>query len=193
MSPVESWKLNNSHNPKFDLDKLWIYVSRKGRWHLFPAVIIHQGLSTIRRKSSLKLRLAIQFGTPVNHLKNRFLIGTPRYEQNVWRPFCLQLSHLRFLSSYRFPAIHSSWDDQRGLLYPLMFIWNSVLFFFSPRKCWREYVELIIISTRENNSVDEEYIFRRDICDDCFMLSAIKKIYFQCLHSMKAILSEKGK
>lgn len=35
------------------------------------------------RKVSLKLRLAIQFGPPVNRLQNRFLIGTPCNEQNV--------------------------------------------------------------------------------------------------------------
>lgn len=34
-------------------------------------------------ESSLKLRLAIQFGPPVNRLQNRFLIGTPCNEQNV--------------------------------------------------------------------------------------------------------------
>lgn len=55
---------------------------RGGQWHLFPAAIIHKAFSN-SAKSSLKLRLAIQFGPPVNHLKNRFLIGTLSNEQNV--------------------------------------------------------------------------------------------------------------
>lgn len=59
-------------------------IPRKGQRHPFPTSIIYgANLSSARAESSLKLRLAIQFGPPVNHLKNRFLIGTLCNEQNV--------------------------------------------------------------------------------------------------------------
>lgn len=152
-----------------------------------------RGFPQFGAKVSLKLRLAIQFGAPVNHLKNRFLIGTPRYEQNVWPFLPSQLSHL--LPSCRFPRYSfRRWGfHQRGLLYLLMFIWNSVYsFFFSPRKRRREYVGLII-STRDNNSHSQgvyfwEMILARNVTTVSCFFGNKENLYLQCLHNTKASL-----
>lgn len=48
--------------------------------NLPPRTVIHTG-------KVLQLRLAIQFGSPVNHLQNRFLIGTT-CNLGKYRLFC---------------------------------------------------------------------------------------------------------
>lgn len=107
-------------------------------------------------ESSLKLRLAIQFGPPVNRLQDRFLIETPCNEQNVRpRPASPRAAFpasgpcsalpippvYQPASSYIFVwLIHRRRldDQQRRPLHPLMLIrysvssvlvWDSVSFF----------------------------------------------------------------